>query len=151
MALGERMKWIFVTITLVFLTACDHQEYCNKLKEKANSSDIQVKLKYWVASNITNKKFAIEEVNMGGGMVPGFYYLLNPNFDWAILGFANRPQVRLIGELDKVESVFFGERSRYGILVSASKSINYGLNDDFYSYVHESNSEGIAYICMPRD
>ena len=82
-------------------------------------------------------------------------YIFSPvnfsNFDWNILGFSEQPQVRLVGELDKIQSVFFGERSRYGILITVTGSENYGLRKQFYPYVYPTNKKGIATICMEQD
>ena len=107
-------------------------------------------MQQWVAENIRDGKFVGDttSVHGAGGMVPGFFYV-DTDFDFSKLRFGRREhaQVRLVSFPDNVESVFFGERSRYGILARTAGSDGFGVDDDWVAWADED----VAVVCRGRD
>jgi len=119
---------VILMISMVFFPD-DSSEYCNSLVRRAESDSVQTYLRNWTSENVSNRQFLINDpdVRGAGGMWPGNYWLANPKIDWAALELEYYPQVRLVGDLENVIAVFFGERSRYGFIVQNGQSETFGV------------------------
>jgi len=145
------MKNLTVTLcSLVIIGCADSTEYCASLIETAKSPESQSIMRRWVAKNIVDGAFAGNpaRVHGAGGRVPGFAYV-DTDFDFSKLHFDRKEhgQIRLVSLPNEVESVFFGERSRYGILVRAAGSEGFGVDDDWLAW----RGGDVAVVCKERD
>lgn len=142
-----RCAWILLVLGL---TACDDpNNYCAGLIALAESHEVQADLRRWVAENVIGRTYTYDDPDVygAGGMYPGFYWL-KTDFDWSSLGFDEQwAQVRLVGKLDDVKSVFFGERSRYGVLVRNGTSGTFGVPEQHLRVI----ADDIAVLCGPED
>lgn len=145
----------YFLILSIFLISCNSDdEYCQSLEKIASDPNKASYLIRWAKSNVIERQYNLKEVSIGGGMWPGRYWV-HTKFDWSILGFEAESQVRLVGDittdsdgfLKEIESVYFGERSRKGILIKLPKSDNFGVNTNFLTKV----AKNIAVVCRPYD
>ena len=148
-----QLKRLALFIMLPFFISCtsDNSNYCDALVEKSKNEPIKKLLLTWVNKNIANKKITESDVVFGGGMWPGFERL-KVNFDWDALGVSEFSHIRLVRKiegvgLNNVQSVFFGEKSRYGILVKVSGSSEFWIDKKYFSY----SDNDIAVICREGD
>lgn len=150
MAKFMRMSLLLMILPLSVLTASCSQsdrEYCGSLEARFTDAELQVYLLDWVEKNIVDKSFSPEEAMPAGGMVPGRHWLTTAEIEWSRLDYSQSSQVRLVGQsLTDVDSVFFGERSRRGVLVRMPASSTFGVNKEYLSLL----SERVAVYCMPR-
>lgn len=139
------------------MTACDSGTYCDSITQLARNPENVGVLKNWVAKNVVENGVETTDLRLGGGMWPGIFWY-NKKFDWETLGFREGSQVRLVGpkagdlkhdRLENIQSVFFGEKSRYGILVRLPSSNEFGINPSYLKYVSEDGN--IAVVCRPRE
>ena len=145
------MKNLTATLCILAILGCaDSTEYCASLVETAKSPEAQSTMRRWVAENIVDGGFSGDpkRVHGAGGRVPGFFYV-DTDFDFSKLRFERQGagQIRLVSLPDKVESVFFGERSRYGMLVRTAGSEEFGVDDDRLVW----RDGDVAVVCKERD
>ena len=85
-------------------------------------------------------------------MWPGMFWYKRADINWELLNFHPQSQVRLVGkeigldesdEVTGIQSVFFGERSRYGILVSVNETGEFGVNESSLT----NTSPTISVVC----
>lgn len=145
---------LLLFFVVVPVAACSNgsASYCEKLRKTAELKEVQAELMGWVDRHVKGKSFDSEDVLLGGGMWPGVYWY-PVDFDWSVLGFGKRTQIRLVGpkttaDLENVQSVYFGERSRYGILVSLDAYDGYGLGEAEANLTKVSHR--IAVVCGTR-
>lgn len=152
------MKLIYRVFLLGFmlanLTACSAEPYCGHLESVAKNPVVERQLKEWVRENVVDKKITMNDVMLGGGMWPGLYWYPT-QFDWNLLGFNPDAQIRFVGamiveddngRIKNIKSVFFGERSRYGILIRLPGATDFGVNPRYLAPV----SEDVAIVCESK-
>jgi hypothetical protein len=129
---------------------CNHsdQNYCERLTSKLQREpQTRAVLLSWVQDNVERRVLNRQDVIFGGGMVPGAYRL-DRQFDWKLLDFREDAQIRIIGDdYARPTSIFFGERSRAGIIVRLRSSSNFGVPND--AVVDLGDRVGI--YCATRD
>ena len=161
-----RIDWggigkIVVIAGLFSLPSCSNADgdYCSRLATIAEDESVQEYLVAWVDEKILQQPLTFGRVKSGGLMIPGRYMLLDGP-DWSVLGFsAEDSQVRLVGPSasdvnsgdlrSSVASVFFGERSRYGILVKTSSAPDVGLGADLSFVTWITDQVGV--VCIHVD
>lgn len=145
-----RISISLVVILLSVLAASCSQsdrEYCRSLEARFSDAELQAYLLDWVENNIVGRSFSPEEALPAGGMVPGRHWLTTAEIEWSRFDYSETSQVRLVGQsLANVDSVFFGERSRKGVLVRMPTSPTFGVDEEYLSLL----SERVAVYCMSR-
>ena len=115
------------------------KEYCLKLETLAKTENIQKLLLNWVDLKYSGSTIPRNDVTRYyTGIRPGIYTLKKHSFDWGMLNFdEQKSRIKLMGlengdfydghnrmpaQSASVTSVFFAERSYYGILVKLNTS-----------------------------
>lgn len=137
-----------MALFMLTISACDDlHDYCSGLRELGEDEEVQIWLRKQIDTYVVNREITADDILSGGGMVPGTYWLL-ADLDWGRLNFENAGQMRLIGDsLSNIDAVFFGERSRQGLMVKMPNSQTFGLAEDSISLINDD----IAMICIERD
>lgn len=132
------------------LTACglSGEKYCDDLERRFSDPELQGYLIDWVDANVVGHTFSDDETSMGGGMVPGWHWLPYAVVDWDRLDFREQSQVRLVASSGpsarEAESIYFGERSRRGVLVRMPDSLAFGVKESELRPI----SDRVAIYCM---
>ena len=148
----KTVKNLVLALIVLLLFGCsDSEEYCGSLIETAASADAQDIMRDWQSQNIHERRYSgdTSDIQGAGGMWPGHIWV-DVDFDWAALNLGGEvvlPQIRLVSFSDDVNSVFFGERSGYGLLVRTAGSEDFGVDHSFISW----RDDDIAVVCRERD
>ena len=146
------MKFTIIFLLILLQASCSgHKTYCEHLQTLAESEDIRNSILRWVELNV--KDGSTEHKNMWGvnGMMPADYVILDEKFDWSHLGFGDFSRISIIGTPEKIDSLVFTERSRYGLLIKISEDQNFGLSDWLSENIYKSTSHEISTFCMEGD
>ena len=161
-----KLKRILLILGSVLLVSCVPNSYksCDQLVAIASKKEVASYLQEWAAKHVFNAEVPSAHVVMYGGRAPASYlYPIESHsigFDWRVLGYNPERQLRisLVGPMaadsmgptiTNVKSVFFSERSRYGILVKAPGASDYGVGT--HGKFLKPISENIAVICIIAD
>lgn len=149
-------KIMLMLFMLMLLSSCDSQTYCETLMSTAQKPEVVAIMKKWAKKYvIENNKYSESDYRLGGGMWPGIYRL-DRKLDWASIDFSSNSQMRFVGpkagdlkngKLDKIHSIYFGEKSRRGILLRMPDSNKFGVSERYLKYV----SNDVAVVCREKD
>lgn len=117
--------------------------YCATLEHRVQTGTFREYLMDWVDANVAGRQFTAEEAIPTGGKGPGSW-LVGADIEWSKIDFDERSQVRLVPIGGDSRSVYFGERSRAGILVRLPKASDFGVDDKAIRY----SSGRIAVFCL---
>ena len=143
---------VLAVVTLGTIGCDEKTSYCDNLRSVVASEQVQSYLRDWVARYIIEMPVARDDLVPAGGMWPGFYFLKSTGFDWSVLRFGPHSQIRLVGLVDiedladvtgPVTSVYFGERTRQGVLVRIPGSREFGVDNKFLIPI----AADIAIVC----
>ena len=146
------MRIFIITLIVSASLGCSgSDQYCERLIEAAGSPDAQTIMRNWVSQNINDRQYTGDQsrIHGAGGKWPGHAWL-EANLDWSVLNLNHENgsrDVRLVSFPDDVSSVFFSERSRFGILVRTPGSENFGIDDKYIQW----QDNDIAVICRDGD
>ncbi len=146
-----RDSWLLALVAIWTLSGCEGRvQYCDRLAEIAADPSVEHYLLTWVDENIGDDLDPDIELHGAGGRWPGHMYI-DTDFEWSRLKITENGQVRLIGPFSRregeifesVTSVFFGDRSRKGIVVKAQSNGDFGVQSEFLLPI----SSRIAVVC----
>jgi hypothetical protein len=150
---------VVALVVLVAFAGSEEPRYCARLEARARDVATQERLRAWVREHVAGKPIRAKDALSSDGVGPGDR-LLNETFDGAILGYGEGAHARVVGPdpadwladaaTDEVDSVFFTERSRYGVLVRLPGRASFGLVAWMQPQLRPV-SEDLAVLCVPRD
>ena len=128
-----------------------YPSYCQNLLRVVSKPDTQSYISNWVTTNIRDSEIRADQIQVRGLQIPG-RDVYAVGFDWEtsnvrLVGL--RAGEKLDGEFDSFDSIFLGERSRYGVLVDISGHPEFGLGTDSQYVTMVSPSIGV--LCIDVD
>lgn len=117
--------------------------YCATLERRVQTEAFVDYLVEWVDENVAGRQFTVEEAIPTGGKGPGSW-LVGAEIEWSEIDFDKNSQVRLVPIGGDPRSVYFGERSRAGILVQLPNASDFGVDDQAIRY----SSGRVAVFCL---
>jgi hypothetical protein len=148
----SKMKTIGLLILLsLLLCGCNsHETKCNELIDIAKKKNVQNILRSWVHAKFSKVEDIRKTIGSGYGVWPGDFSF-DEEFPWSKIGFNRYSQINLVGptsmdELDNIRSIFFGEVSRYGILIKPNNSLSFGVDGKFLVEI----SDDVAVVCRKQ-
>lgn len=129
--------------SLAFVSCGLGSSYCARLEHRVQTEAYSDYLIDWVDENVAGREFTVEEAIPTGGKGPGGW-LVGADMEWRKVDFDDSSQVRLVPIGGDPRSVYFGERSRAGILVQLPNASGFGVDDKAIRY----SSGRIAVFCL---
>lgn len=130
-----KVKRVLIFVLILLTMSCSKVDYCEKLELIIEDPDKASFMVDWVDKNFKDSLIQIDHSKyiLGGGMWPGQYWYPT-EFDWSRLGFRKDSQIRLLGENTengfRLISIYFGERTRQGLLVKYAESSTFGVSEE---------------------
>lgn len=141
-----------VVMPLLLASCDDSKEYCDALAQRVGDPAVANALERWVDDRSGKWDRIRGPLDGGTRRLPG-EYPVTESIDDLPLGFGNgdgaeaRLIVGLVGEEERVQSVYFGERHMQGVVVRAADSNDFGPK----GRIHATISPRIVVICQTRD
>ena len=159
---------LYGLLALVYLWGGYDTEECHRLRRLTADERLREELTRWVDSEIDLSSLDWSDTGESSSVPvkwPGQRYILEPNFDWSMLGFtldkkSRSPEVRLItpglpiDPHDGIGGLFAGTRSvaflqvnRVAILVRIEAAEDFGVDLEHFKRIDGR----VAVYCEPRD
>ena len=128
------MRLVQLCVVILFhftLVSCSNTaSYCDRLAELVYEESVSKGLVTWVDGHLPEPLVELSSLEGGGGMWPRLFRYPKA-YSRDSIGFGPDSQVRVVGKVSgdrfEIQSVYFGERTRQGLLVRQKQSETFGV------------------------